>query len=71
MVGDTVILRPVDTVIIQNSDLQIDQAIAKDEDAEQSVIDKVIELQKSKRDFIPLDYYVGKIEDINVALPKM
>lgn len=70
-VGNTMILRPADTVIIQNSDLQLDQAIAKDKATEQSVIDKVMELQKTKRDFIPLDYYVGKIQDVHVIVPKM
>lgn len=65
-VWDTMILKPADTVIIQNSDLQLDQAIAKDKATEQSVIDKVMELQKTKRDFIPLDYYVGKIQDVHV-----
>lgn len=70
-VGDTMILKPADTVIIQNSDLQLDQAIAKDKATEQSVIDKVLELQKTKRDFIPLDYYVGKIQNVHVMVPKI
>lgn len=71
MVGDTMLLKPADTVIIQNSDLQLDQAIAKDKNMEQSVIDKVLELQKTKRDFVPLDYYVGKIQDITVITPEI
>ncbi len=65
-VGDTMILKPADTVIIQNSDLQLDQAIKHDKNTEQSVIDTVIKLQKSKRDFIPLDYFVGKVLEVNI-----
>lgn len=63
--GDTMILHPADTVIIQNSDLQLDQKIISDKTNEKSVIDKIIALQKTNRDFIPLDFFVGKIMSID------
>lgn len=63
--GNTMILHPADTVIIQNSDLQLDQKIKSDKANEKLVIDKIIALQKTNRDFIPLDFFAGKIVSID------
>lgn len=63
--GDTMILHPADTVIIQNSDLQLDQKISSDKANEKTVIDKIIALQKTNRDFIPVEFFVGKIISVD------
>lgn len=63
MNGDTIILRPADTVIIQNSDILSNGN--NDHENENIIIKKLIELQNAKGNTIPIEYFVGKIISIN------
>jgi hypothetical protein len=64
MNGDTIILRPADTVIMNGSDLQFDQK-QNDADTEKTVINKLMELQDRNQNSIPVNYFVGKIMAID------